>query len=96
MRAAEFMAEHQGNNLMGQEGRKVPWSAIMLLTPYCLLWDMGEAVMPFLFSACCAKYFFFFPFSTFCQWISNYFTNKLKTPMRKVLTVLWLELHMEK
>lgn len=96
MRAAELMAEHQGNKLMGQEGRKVPWSAVMFLTPCYLLWHVGEAVMPFLFSVFCAKYFIFFFFSTFCHWISNYFTNKLKTPMRKVLTVLWLELHMEK
>lgn len=61
MGAAELMAEHQGNNLMGQGGRKLPWSAIMFLTPHYLLGDVGEAVMLFPFSACCAEYFIFFP-----------------------------------
>lgn len=94
--APALMAVHQGNNLGAQQGRRGPWSATMF--PNSLLpavgYGLGCNALPFL--CLLWKIIFFSLVSTFCHWISNYFTNKLKTPMREVLTVIWLELHMGK
>lgn len=87
LRAAEFMAGQQGNKLGGQEGGEVPWSAII---PNSLFPALGYRVSRNAFPFLCLLWNFFFFFSAFCQWISNYSTNNWKTPMRKVLQLYGL------